>query len=928
MRKLLLMLLPLCLCALHAFPQSPAITEIEFFVNTDPGIGNGTPVSFNPLDLENVVFTVPTASLTGVNILYVRAKDSDGKWSFASSRTFYINSSGVTPPPNGDISYVEIFFDTDPGEGNGTSLPLAEGSQVDITETIDVTSLSPGMHTMYVRSRNAVGVYSIPVRKLVFINASPPPSSPATPITYVEYFFDTDPGKGNGTALPVTPSNNVSIIETLDVSTLTPGIHKLFVRGRNDDGLYSMLVHKLVYVKPTPIADPDITPISYVEYFFDKDPGKGNGTPLPITPDFDLTVSESFDIASLNPGVHKLHVRARDEAGHWSIISQKLFIVNKPVVPALPSPEVTSLEYYVNKSPAIGNAKQITVTQGADITIDETLDLTQLRNGNHKFIFRAKNNHGFWSYPDTIEFTVSGSLITSVTPSDSLALVALFNATGGENWTVNTNWLNGNVETWNGITVENDSIKSIILDSNNLTGSVPNEVLQLGDLETVSMRGNVLSSIPNFSLLPVISSLDVSGNNLDFGSLEPNAGISEFQYIDQAGVGTAKNTNVYAGTTFTTNIAMAGTQNRYRWYHNGVMIDGANGSMLNIEETNRDSKGVYHCEITNDLLPGLTLNVAPETVTIIADVGGKLYASQSEPANSGQIMLLKVTESGGYDTLMNQAINDDGSYSLEEVPLDSYQLLGFPDETAYPDALPTYYKNTIYWEEAHVLELEGSTDTLDIVAQQRPGEPVSGSGIIDGYVVEDDGTSEGGRAKAKKRVGRAGASVRRVEGGGRGQDELTLVAYVLTDDNGEFAFTELPEGLYRLNIQYPGYPMDESSFIDITVGTALESQKRVEAAVEEGKIVVRNLVITGVWGEDYQVDVFPNPASEFITLNFGSEHASRKLTVYDTRGTTVQHLDISATNTVLDVRSYAKGVYLLEVREGAARKKTLRLEIR
>ena len=38
---------------------------------------------------------------------------------------------------------------------------------------------------------------------------------------------------------------------------------------------------------------------------------------------------------------------------------------------------------------------------------------------------------------------------------DSLALVALYTATDGDNWTNNTNWLTGPVSTWLGVTVEN-----------------------------------------------------------------------------------------------------------------------------------------------------------------------------------------------------------------------------------------------------------------------------------------------------------------------------------------------------------------------------------------------------------------------------------------------------------------------------------------
>jgi hypothetical protein len=44
-----------------------------------------------------------------------------------------------------------------------------------------------------------------------------------------------------------------------------------------------------------------------------------------------------------------------------------------------------------------------------------------------------------------------------------LALVALFNATDGDNWTDNTNWLTGNVNTWYGITTFDNRVIQIWL---------------------------------------------------------------------------------------------------------------------------------------------------------------------------------------------------------------------------------------------------------------------------------------------------------------------------------------------------------------------------------------------------------------------------------------------------------------------------------
>ena len=41
--------------------------------------------------------------------------------------------------------------------------------------------------------------------------------------------------------------------------------------------------------------------------------------------------------------------------------------------------------------------------------------------------------------------------------TDRTALIALYNATGGPNWTNNTNWLsNETVDEWHGVTIDDD----------------------------------------------------------------------------------------------------------------------------------------------------------------------------------------------------------------------------------------------------------------------------------------------------------------------------------------------------------------------------------------------------------------------------------------------------------------------------------------
>jgi|GEM_PF-4370724 len=526
-----------------------------------------------------------------------------------------------------------------------------------------------------------------------------------------------------------------------------------------------------------------------------------------------------------------------------------------------------------------------------------------------------------------VKYDIGVSFVVS--ESDSLLLKAFYDATGGPSWTVRTNWLNGDIATWHGITVENFKITAINLPDNNLTGAVPNDFGGLNELAVINLSGNKLTSIPDLSVIPSLTTVNVGKNRLDFSSLEPLKGkITNFSYEEQAVIGTPESILVNTGSPYLISLTTGGTANQYQWYRNGVLIENANASSYEIASVNRQTMGAFELKVTNTIVDGLTLSFAPKSVLAVATLSGKLYASAGNPATAGEIKLLRVMATHGYDTIDEVDVNPDGSYVFNEVILDDYQLLGFADTLTYERALPTYYKNTLYWEEADTLFLEGSIDTLDIISQLEPVEAPSGNGVIDGYVVEEV-TDSGGRPHAPKRVANAGVSVRRVESSGRGKEEvLTLVSYVFTNENGEFEFTNLPVADYRLNIQYPGYPMDETSFITIPIGTNLESQKRVEAAVEEGKISVRELIITGVWQlEGYKVDVYPNPSSSFINVEFESP-SRRGVQLIDVTGRTISGHETSAKNTALDVRTVRKGVYLLNIVERGQIVKCVRVEIK
>jgi len=75
--------------------------------------------------------------------------------------------------------------------------------------------------------------------------------------------------------------------------------------------------------------------------------------------------------------------------------------------------------------------------------------------------------------------------VTTVNTEEKQALIDLYNATGGDDWIDNTNWLSDEpVSEWYGISVEGDHVVRISLSGNNLIGTVPESFQDLDYVQT------------------------------------------------------------------------------------------------------------------------------------------------------------------------------------------------------------------------------------------------------------------------------------------------------------------------------------------------------------------------------------------------------------------------------------------------------------
>ncbi|WP_396591859.1 immunoglobulin domain-containing protein [Allomuricauda sp. R78024] len=108
-----------------------------------------------------------------------------------------------------------------------------------------------------------------------------------------------------------------------------------------------------------------------------------------------------------------------------------------------------------------------------------------------------------------------------VSTAERQALIDLYNATNGANWTNNTNWnTSALVTNWHGVTVVNDVVTELDLSSNLLSGSLPQNIDDLSGLININFDENQLSgAIPtSIGQLTNLEKLTLSRNQLS-GSL-------------------------------------------------------------------------------------------------------------------------------------------------------------------------------------------------------------------------------------------------------------------------------------------------------------------------------------------------------------------------------------------------------------------------
>lgn len=233
-------------------------------------------------------------------------------------------------------------------------------------------------------------------------------------VTQLEYFFNSDPGFGNGTSISVTEvDGEVTYEGSIITSSLSRGLHTLFIRAKNSDDEWGLTIKKLILVDQGEVRE-----IEAMEYFFDEDPGHGNGTNISVDEASDINLETMLSTTGLDIGVHTVSIRAKFKDGNWGMPIKKLILIDRSD-PATVS-EIVAAEYFFNTDPGFAEAIPISIDSGTEIESTFTIPSSNLPIGDQNLYVRVQDSDGVWSMYSASTVALSEVASISFNNSDTL----------------------------------------------------------------------------------------------------------------------------------------------------------------------------------------------------------------------------------------------------------------------------------------------------------------------------------------------------------------------------------------------------------------------------------------------------------------------------------------------------------------------------
>lgn len=210
--------------------NAPDLVSAEYFIDSDPGIGNATPINITAGSSvqQNLTLSIPNLS-EGMHLLAIRVKNAAGKWSLFERKNFIVQHLDY-----GDIISAEFFIDNDPGVGNATPVDITNGASVDEDLLLLIPNTTPvGDHILALRVLDSRGKWSLYENRIFKV---------CPLMTTDPTFVDASCAEATDGSAAVNPSGGMSPYTfswsngqtTSGISGLSPGVYHVTITGADD----------------------------------------------------------------------------------------------------------------------------------------------------------------------------------------------------------------------------------------------------------------------------------------------------------------------------------------------------------------------------------------------------------------------------------------------------------------------------------------------------------------------------------------------------------------------------------------------------------------------------------------------------------------------------------------------------------------------
>jgi hypothetical protein len=233
-------LVALCmlLCMYGNASAAEKITKLKYYIDNNQA--SITTINTSVTTLLDSTFTVfPVGLSQGMHVLSIWTETDSARRSQINQVNFYYYTA--TSSTN-KIAKVEFTIDND---SLNKQVFTTNAASIDQTFILNLNSVSAGMHVLKIRTIQDNGLSSH-VQLATFVKAN---GNGTDSIATIEYFYDTDPGVGNGTKVNIVKKNTLDTLIELPVpNNLSLGTHRFCVRTIDNAGSYSLVNHKSIKI--------------------------------------------------------------------------------------------------------------------------------------------------------------------------------------------------------------------------------------------------------------------------------------------------------------------------------------------------------------------------------------------------------------------------------------------------------------------------------------------------------------------------------------------------------------------------------------------------------------------------------------------------------------------------------------------------------